>query len=136
MTHPFLSDEWIAAARDLRAAQAGATAESAIPTVRVNLTITGVPFGEGTVTSHVDTSAGVPELELGHLDEPDVSLTTDYETAKSIFVLQDPTAGMQAFMSGKVVVQGDLMKLMGLNAAMIADPHAAAVADSIKAITS
>lgn len=133
MPHAFLSDEWIAAARAVR--EAHPASESAAPAVRMNLTVTSVPFGGGTVESSLDTSSGSAEMEIGHLEHPDVSLTTDYETAKLIFVLQDPAAGMQAFMSGKVVVQGDMMKLMALNASLAADPRAAEVAEAIQAIT-
>lgn len=133
MAHPFLSDEWMAAARTVR--EEHGAREAAGPAVRMNLTITGVPFGDGTVESYIDTSTGAAEMELGHLEGPDVSITTDYDTAKTIFVLQDQAAGMQAFMTGKVVVQGDMMKLMSLNATMAADPNAVAVADAIKAIT-
>jgi len=133
MPHPFLSDEWLAAARALR--EEHEAGESSGPAVRMNLTITDVPFASGTVESHLDTSSGAPEFDLGHLENPDVAVTTDYETAKTIFVLQDQAAGMQAFMSGKVVVQGDMMKLMTLNATLAAAPNAAAVSEEIKAIT-
>jgi len=34
------------------------------------------------------------------------------ETARAVFVDANPQAGMQAFMSGKVRVQGDMTKLM------------------------
>jgi len=33
-------------------------------------------------------------------------------TAKQVFAANDPNAGMQAFMQGKVRVQGDMAKLM------------------------
>ena len=90
----------------------------------VNLTVTGVPFGTGTVESFIDTTSGELVLELGQLDTPDVSLTTDYDTARAIFVTQDPAAGMQAFMAGKVVVQGDMMKLIVLQSMSVADDTA------------
>ena len=133
MTHAFLSDEWMDAARAIR--EKYGSGEAAGPAIKVNLTITGVPFGEGTVESYIDTSTGAAEMELGQLDEADVSLTTDYDTAKTIFVLQDQAAGMQAFMTGKVVVQGDMMKLMSLNATLAAAPNAVEVSEEIKAIT-
>ena len=38
--------------------------------------------------------------------------TTDYGTAKDVFISGNPQAGMQAFMAGKVKVQGDMTKLM------------------------
>ena len=46
----------------------------------------------------------------------------------------NPQAGMQAFMQGKIKVEGDISKLMALQASG-ADPAAAAVAAEIKAIT-
>lgn len=44
--------------------------------------------------------------------DADVTLTTDYATAKQVFVSGDPNAGMQALMHGKVRVQGDMAKLI------------------------
>ena len=134
MPHPFLSDEWIEAARAVRA-QHESEAPPVVVSVRMNQIITDVPFGTGTVHSYLDTTSGVLVLELGALDDAEVTITTDYETAKAIFVDQDPTAGMQAFMNGKIRVQGDMMKLMALQTAMPADPQALAIAAEIQAIT-
>ena len=64
------------------------------------------------INSYVDTTSGELVMELGQLDDPDVTVTTDYETAKSLFLASDPATGMQAFMAGKLVVQGDMMKLV------------------------
>lgn len=104
--------------------------------VKMNLVVTGVPFGEGTVETYLDTSSGEVVMERGRVDEADVTLTTDYDTAKVLFVDQDPAAGMQAFMSGKMTVQGDMMKLMAMQAAMPADEASQKIAEEIKAITS
>ena len=49
---------------------------------------------------------------IGHAPDADVTLTTDYATAKQVFVSGDPNAGMQALMQDKVRVQGDMAKLM------------------------
>ena len=40
-------------------------------------------------------------MDHGHLDDADVTVTTDYETAKALFVEQDAAAGMQAFMPAR-----------------------------------
>ena len=61
-------------------------------------------------------------------------MTVDYETAKAIIVDQNPQAGMQAFMAGKIKVQGDMAKLMAMQQGA-PDPKAAEVAERIKAIT-
>ncbi|MDQ3738869.1 MAG: SCP2 sterol-binding domain-containing protein [Actinomycetota bacterium] len=134
MPHPFLSDEWIKEARAIRARHEDDA--PAVPvSIKMNQVITDVPFGDGTVYSYLDTTSGVMLLELGQLDEPEVTITTDYETAKSIFVDQDFALAMQAFMGGKIRVQGDMMKLMALQAAAPVDAKAQVVAEQIKAIT-
>ena len=135
MSHPFLSDEWMTAAKEIRAKYAGQTAQGHRQALRINQVVTGAPFGEGTVESYLDTSSGDVVMDLGHLDEADVTVTTDYDTAKAIFVLQDAAAGMQAFMTGKIQVQGDMMKLMAMQAAMPTDEASQQIAEEIKAIT-
>lgn len=134
MPHPFLSDEWIAAAHAIGDRHAP-DAQPVPQALRLNLVVNGAPFGEGTVESYLDTSSGEAVLELGHLDDPDVTVTTDYETAKIMFVAQDPAALMQAFMAGKVVVQGDMMKLMALQGLLAANPAAEQIAEEIRDIT-
>ena len=109
--YPFLSEEWILEARRIREEHAGRGI--AVPSVvRMNQIVTEVPFGGGTIDAHLDTSSGELVMELGHLDDPDVTVTLDYETAKAIFVEGTPQAGMQAFMAGKIRVEGDMAKLV------------------------
>jgi hypothetical protein len=134
MSHPFLSAEWIDAARSIRERHA-ASADPITTVVKLNLVVNGAPFDDEQVTSHVDTSSGALEFELGALADPDVTVTTDYETAKALFLATDPAAGMQAFMAGKLLIQGDMMKLMVLPTLAAADPAARAASEEIKAIT-
>lgn len=134
MPHPFLSPEWIAAAREIREKRRG-DAAAITESIRINQVITDVPFGDGTVRCWFDTSSGFAEIELGELDQPDVTITTDYETARAIFVDQDPTAAMQAFMAGKIKVQGDMMKLIALQSTLPHDDAGRAIAAEIKAAT-
>lgn len=109
-TYPFLSEEWIAEARKIRA-EHGSGPEIAAA-VRMNQVITGVPFVDTDLEAHLDTSTGFLAMELGHLEEADVTVTLDYDTAKAIFVDGTPQAAMQAFMAGKVRVDGDMAKLL------------------------
>ena len=109
--YPFLSDEWIAAARDIRAEHAPPAGE--LPDdIRMNQVIIDVPFGDGRVEAHIDTTSGRLEMELGHLESADVTVTLDYETAKAVFVEGTPQAAMKAFMEGRVRVQGEMAKLI------------------------
>jgi putative sterol carrier protein len=80
----------------------------------MNLVITEVPFGEGTVEAHMDSTDGEVKLDLGHIDVPDVTATLDYDTAKAMMVDANPQAAMQAFMAGKIKLQGDMTKAMAL----------------------
>jgi putative sterol carrier protein len=134
MPHAFLSEEWMNEARAIRERYADQITPVTQP-VKINQVVTDVPFGEGTVKSYLDTSSGEVVMALGELDDADATVTTDYVTAKAIFVDQDPAAGMQAFMAGKITVQGDMMKLMAMQASMPADEASQKIAEEIKAMT-
>jgi len=134
MEHQFLSDEWMMAAREIRARYQNDSVKIPVG-VRMNQIITGVPFGEGTVATYTDTTSGSLDIDLGHLETVDVTVTTDYTTARNIFVEQDPNFTMQAFMSGKIKVEGDMLKMMALQGAMPQDETAKTIAAEIKSIT-
>jgi putative sterol carrier protein len=77
----------------------------------------------------------VLDIDLGHLESADVTVTTDYVTARNIFVEQDPNFTMQAFMSGKIKVEGDMLKMMALQGSMPQNEIAQTIAEEIKTIT-
>lgn len=113
--YPFLSEEWVAHARRIYAqAEAGsALALEAPPApVRVNLVVTEAPFASSSIDAHVDTSAGRVAIDTGHLAEADVTVSLDYTTARSLFVSGDVQAALQAFLTGRIKVDGDLTKLL------------------------
>ena len=100
----------------------------------MNQVITDGP--DGTIEAHLDTSHEDTRIELGHLESPDLTVTTDYATARSVFALADPAVAMQAFMAGKIRIEGDLAKLMALQASNLQpDPLAAEVTQRVKDIT-
>jgi len=108
----FLSEDWIASARKIREElEAEGNLPDAGQPIRVNLDITGVPFGDGTIEAHADTTDGV-DIELGHLDPADAAITLGYDVAKAIFIAGDANAAMQAFMSGQLKMTGDATKVM------------------------
>ena len=134
MTHAFLSSDWMTAARAIREKYADEVPE-VTTSIRINIAVTDVPFGEGQLGAYLDTSSGAVTLELGELDEPDATITTDYDTAKALFVEQDQTVAMQAFMEGRIKVQGDMMKMMAMQTAIPSNEFSTKIADEIKAIT-
>ena len=104
---PFLSDAWFdAAAKVISEHDAGAPPGT---NVLMNLE---VEDGGNKILFHMGTRDGATLFGKGHDDSADVTLSTDMETARAVFVDANPQAGMQAFMSGKVRVQGDMTKLM------------------------
>lgn len=134
MNHAFLSDGWMVAAKAVREKYAAQSTKVTI-SVKMNQIITDVPFGEGTLNVFLDTSSGDVVMDLGAMETPDLTVTTDYDTARKVFVDQDQAAGMQAFMSGKIKVQGDMMKMMALQTAMPQDDVAKQISAEIKDLT-
>jgi hypothetical protein len=82
--------------------------------MKMNLILTDVPFGEGSMEAHIDTTGGEMDMDEGHIEGAEVKLTVPYTVAKAIFVENNPQAGMQAFMSGQIKVEGDMTKLMAM----------------------
>jgi hypothetical protein len=116
-SYPFLSPEWIASARDLRAEYADRIPDPALA-ARINVVVTDIPHGDDDLMhGHIDTSDGQTIIEEGHLEESDLTVTVDYQTAKAAFVTRDQQALMQAFFGGKILVEGDASKLLALQAA-------------------
>lgn len=132
-TYQFLSDEWLAEARAIREEFEG-KGGSIDQSIRINLVIDVVPFGEGTIDAHVDTTTGELLLDTGHIDPVDLRVALDYEVAKAILVEGNPQAGIQAFLSGKVKVEGDISKLMALQS-ITPDPVTAEIGARILAMT-
>jgi hypothetical protein len=107
----FLSPEWIAAVDEIRHEYAGRTPPAPVA-IRANVVVTDTPFGED-VRGSIDTSAGLM-IEQLELESPDFTATLDYDTAKALFLGDDPQALMQAFFGGKIRLTGDASKLLSL----------------------
>jgi hypothetical protein len=135
MVYPFLSQEWMTAARAIRFKYHGKTVKIT-QSIKMNQVVTGVPFDGGTVHSFLDTTSGEVVMNLGSLPDADVTITTDYQTARKIFLDQDPTAAMLAFMSGLIKVDGDIVKMMAMQTVIPQDDIGKEVAQEILSITS
>lgn len=108
--HQFLSEPWFEAVSILLTEHAP---DGSGDDIVMNLVVTETPFAER-MELHLGRRAQQLLWGQGHDEQADLTLTVDYYTAQDVFVSGDAQAGIQAFMSGKVVVQGDLTKLMGL----------------------
>ncbi len=131
--YPFLSDEWTAEVKRLHdevVTQTTTTAQS----VRMNLILTESPLGGDTLDAHLDTSSGEVIIDTGHLESADLTVTVDYETAKAILVDGDAQAAMQAFMSGRIKIDGDIAQLLAMQNAPL-DPTHQELARRVREIT-
>ena len=132
--YPFLSPEWIEAARNLRKEVMEKTGKIEFE-LKMNQIVTDIPFHEQELRTYSDTSQGFLDLEIGEIESPDVTVTIDYETAKALFVDQNPQAAVEAFMSGKIKVTGDLTKLLALQGNVFSFESSEGIPTLIKSIT-
>ncbi len=135
--YAFLSDRWVCEARKIRAEYQDRAPQVPVP-VRMNLIVKDVPSEHGSLHAHLDTSSGRLDLDVAHIDNPDLTLTVDSVTARSILIDGDPQVAMTAFMGGRIKVDGDITKLLALQSAGIvggADPLGSEIAERINAIT-
>ncbi len=132
--YQFLSAEWIEAVTEIRQRHVG-DAPATVITAQINLVVTDVPFGDGTVTAYLDTSTGTMQVELGEFEDPDAVIMTDYLVAKSLIVDADPAFLMQAFLGGRIKVQGDMTKLLALQSAAPDSEVADEIAAEIRSVT-
>ena len=134
--YPFLSPEWIAAMTQLRDDFSGEVPEAPVQ-ITININIKGSPHHpEGAIQAHVDTSRGQMMIDNGHIEGPEMTITVDYATARSMFIARDPSAVMEAFFMGKILVEGDASKLPVLLAQnMQPTPEAIDLMHKVEALT-
>ena len=122
----FLSDEWFAKVKELTEDAGDIEIPGPLKDLTFNMTVT-----DGSVEKKVHMHAGV--FGQGHKDAP-VTVIVPADLAKKIFVEGDQQAGMQAFMSGQMRVEGDVTKLMVLQSVQPSDDMKDLMAE-IKAAT-
>lgn len=133
--YPFLSDEWIEQARVLRHRYEHKIPPPPMP-VKLNVVVTAIPHRSDDLKGHIDSSDGQTIIEQGHLDDPDATVTVDYDTAKAAFVTQDQQAVMAAFLAGRIFLEGDASKLLALQAGQVnPDPLAIEIYREMRAFT-
>jgi putative sterol carrier protein len=126
--HNFLSDEWFEAVEGLRDEVPEPSA--AMKELTLNIVVVGGPDGD----AEVHMAGG--QFERGLVDNAPTKLTVPYDVAKSIFIEGNQQAGMQAFMSGQIRVEGDMTKLMTMQAsAGAATPEQAAFQAKLQELT-
>jgi len=106
MRFEFLSDDWFTKVDELVAAAGDLQIPPAIKAVAVNVTI-AAPTG--------DTLLFMKDgLFLRGHQTAATSLTLSVELARKIFIDADAAAGIQAFLTGEIKVEGDLAQLVAM----------------------
>jgi putative sterol carrier protein len=70
---------------------------------------------------------GQAQLTVGEMEAPDATISQDYDTA--VALSKSELSGTAAFMSGKIRVSGDLMKLMQMQGVFSTLPQAISTVD-------
>lgn len=110
MAHRFLSDAWFEEAERIRS-EVDPPVPEIVQGLVINLVVKEGP--EGDIEAKLEAGRFIKGLAEG----APTKLTVPYDIAKKMFIEQDPQASMQAFMSGQIQVEGDMTKVMAMQAA-------------------
>jgi putative sterol carrier protein len=119
MSVKFLTDEWAAAAQQALDADEAFTAAIGKNAARLQQVV-NTPEGEKKYSFVL--ADGRVAVAMGEIEGPDAVITQDYATA--VAVSKNEMSGVAAYMSGKLRVAGDLMKLMTLQGVLTQLPNA------------
>jgi hypothetical protein len=107
MRYEFLSDEWFNQVDALIAAAGDLQIPAPMKAAEINVTVVA-PAGE----TKLFMKDGL--FTRGHQASAATSIKLDADIARKIFVDADAAAGVQAFLSGQIQVEGDLAKLVAM----------------------
>ncbi len=109
MADQFLSTEWAQAATEALARHSEFSSAMIDTGVSMQFEVGDTPPGANPAY-YLRVADGRAAIEIGTLDDPDVTVTTDYLTASSIS--QGSLNLQSAFFSGKLKVSGNLARLL------------------------
>ena len=111
MAVKFLTEEWAQAVTDALNANEGFKRAAGSSTARLQQVVTGTPEGEKKYWFTLE--GGQAQVGIGDVTgTPDATVTQDYDTA--VKLSKNELTGMAAYMSGKLRISGDMMKMMQL----------------------
>ncbi len=112
----FLSDEWFSKVDELIAAAGDLKIPEPMRVAKINVTVTSA--SERTAL-HLDEGL----FKRGHNPAFTTSLTVGDDVARKIFVEGDAAAGVQAFLEGKIQVEGDLATVVAMQTVEPSEPQ-------------
>lgn len=130
MPETFLSDAWFDEVEKIRAELGDLEVPPPMKDLTINIVVTGGPDGD----REIRMEAG--SFERGLAASAPTKLTVPFDVAKAIFIEGNQQAAMQAFMSGQIKIEGDMSKLMAMQAgSSTPGGEAAALQERLKGIT-
>jgi hypothetical protein len=128
VAHEFLSDDWFSAA-DAIFDEISPPVPAVIADLVINFRIKDAPNGD------VEARMQGGRLLKGFGEGAPTTVNVPFEVAQKMMVDQDPNAGMQAFMSGQIQVEGDMAAMMSMQAAGPPSPESQEVAARVRGMT-
>lgn len=112
----FLSDEWFSKVDELIAAAGDLKIPEPMRVAKINVTVTSASDRTALHLEH-----GL--FKRGHNPTFTTSLTVGDDIARKIFVEGDAAAGVQAFLEGKILVDGDLATVVAMQTVEPSEPQ-------------
>ena len=128
MGHAFLSDGWFEEVERLSEG-ANVAVPEALQDLVINIEVTGAPGGD------VAAKMAGGRFERGSEDGAPTKLVIPYDVARKLIVERDQAAVMQAFMAGEIQVEGDMSKLMAMQAGSQSSEEQRKLAEQILQMT-
>ncbi|MDP9222602.1 MAG: SCP2 sterol-binding domain-containing protein [Actinomycetota bacterium] len=121
MAVKFLSEEWAQAVTGALNSSEDFRSAAASHQVKLQQIVTDTPDG-GEGKYYFSLDGGSAQLAIGEITGAEATLTQDYQTA--VAISRQELNPQNAFMQGKLKIQGNMMKLMQLQAVLNAMPGA------------
>lgn len=128
MSHRFLSDVWFAETEKLYQ-EIQPPVPPVLADLVINFRVKGGPDGD------VEARMEGGRLVRGFGEGAPTTVNVPYDVARKMMIENDPNAAMQAFMSGQIQVEGDMSKIMMLQAAGPPSPESQTLQQRVRDIT-
>lgn len=120
----YLSEEWAKAVTEAVNGNDSFKQQAAGKTVKLQYVVTTT---EGETKYYTELKDGQADVGIGTIDDPEATLSADYDTSAALF--RNELNATAAYMSGKLKIQGDLMRLMQLQGLVNTIPEATKAID-------
>lgn len=119
----YLSEEWAKSVTEALNSNDSFKQQAAGKTVKLQNVVTG----DTETKYYFKLQDGQADVGIGEIDDAEATLSSDYETSAALS--RNELNATAAYMSGKLKIQGDLMKLMQLQGLFNTMPEAVKTVD-------